>query len=67
MNLLSSYGTGVVLAGALGVHALITAILIALVVAVVVGLVLYVLPPTRAYAGPAAVVVFLILLLLELL
>jgi hypothetical protein len=34
---------------------------------VVVGAsVLYLLPPTRAYAGAAAVVVFLVLLLLEL-
>jgi hypothetical protein len=66
MHLISSYGTGAILAGALGAHALITAVLIALVVAIIVGAILYLLHPTRAYAGAAAVVVFLVLLLLEL-
>jgi hypothetical protein len=66
MHLISSYGTGAILAGALGANALVTAVLIALIVAAVVGLILYVLPPTRPYAGAAAVVVFLVLLLLEL-
>jgi hypothetical protein len=66
MHQLASYGTGAILAGALGAHALVTAVLIALVVAIIVGAILYLLPPTRPYAGPAAVVVFLVLLLLEL-
>jgi hypothetical protein len=34
MHLISSYGTGAILAGALGAHALVTAVLIALVVAI---------------------------------
>jgi hypothetical protein len=66
MHLLLSYGTGVLLA-ALGAHALIVGVIIALLVAAIVGVVLYVLPPTRPYAGVVAVLVFIVLLLLELL
>jgi hypothetical protein len=66
MHLLSSYGTGVLLA-AFGAHALIVGVIIALLAAAIVGLVLYVLPPTRPYAGAVAVLVLIVLLLLELL
>jgi hypothetical protein len=50
MHLFFTYGTGGLL-GAVAAHALIVSVIIALVVAVIVGIVLYVLPPTRPYAG----------------
>jgi hypothetical protein len=58
---------GVILAASIGAHALIVAVLVALVIAAIVGLVLYVVVPTRPFAGPAAIIVFLIALVLLLL
>jgi hypothetical protein len=57
---------GVLLVATLGAHALVIAVVVALLVAVLVGLVLWVLPPTRPFAGAVAVLVFVVLLLLAL-
>jgi hypothetical protein len=45
----------------------IVGVLVALIVAAIVGLVLWVLEPTRPFAGPVAILTFLVLLLLLLL
>jgi hypothetical protein len=66
-NLLSRSSWGVILAsGSLGYGAVV-AVLVALLVAAIVGVVLHLLDPTRPYAGPAAILTFLVLLLLLLL
>lgn len=44
----------------------IVGVLVALIVAAIVGVVLWLVAPTRPYAGPAAILVFLVLLLLLL-
>jgi amino acid permease len=58
----SSWGVLPLAAG----HAAIGAVIIAVLLAVLVGAVLYALPPTRSFAGVAAVVVLVVLLLLLL-
>jgi hypothetical protein len=52
---------------AAGGHAIVWAVLIALLLAAIVGVVLYLLRPTRAYAGACAAFTFVVALLLILL
>lgn len=63
-----SYGKSGPLAAmaVVGLHGIVAAIILALVLAAVVGLVLYLVPPTRPFAGAAAAIVFLIVILLSL-
>jgi hypothetical protein len=56
---------GVVLATRIAEGAIV-GVIVALLVAAIVGVVLYLLEPTRPYAGPVAILVFLVLLLLLL-
>lgn len=65
MSLLLSYGKGDLLASQYAAHGLVVAVLIALLLAALVGIVFRFLAP--AYAAAAAVLTFIVLLLLALL
>lgn len=65
MHLISTWGTGAILAGALAGHGVIVAVVLAIVLALVAWLAFHVIAP--AYEAVAAILTFVLVLLVTLL